>query len=48
VVYCAGPHCNGAHRAAVRLGRLNRHVKVMLGGIAGWLQEGFAVTDEDV
>src|SRR6185503_13540550 len=22
VVYCAGPHCNGAHRGAIRLARL--------------------------
>jgi rhodanese-related sulfurtransferase len=25
IVYCAGPHCNGAARAAIRLARLNRH-----------------------
>ncbi len=43
VVYCAGPHCNGAHRAAVRLARLGRPVKLMIGGIAGWLDEGFAL-----
>src|SRR5438046_875362 len=24
VVYCAGPHCNGADRAAIRLARLGR------------------------
>ncbi|HEX2560294.1 rhodanese-like domain-containing protein [Phenylobacterium sp.] len=41
VVYCAGPHCNGAARAAVRLARLGRPVKVMPGGITGWLDEGF-------
>jgi rhodanese-related sulfurtransferase len=41
VVYCAGPHCNGAARAAVRLARLGRPVKLMAGGIAGWLDEGF-------
>jgi rhodanese-related sulfurtransferase len=35
VVYCSGPHCNGADKAAVRLARLNRKVKKMLGGIAG-------------
>lgn len=40
VVYCAGPHCNGAHRAAVRLAGLGRPVKLMLGGITGWLDEG--------
>lgn len=41
VVYCAGPHCNGAHRAAIRLARLGRPVKIMLGGVTGWLDEGF-------
>lgn len=41
VVYCAGPHCNGAHRAAVRLAALGRPVKLMLGGITGWQDEGF-------
>lgn len=41
VVYCAGPHCNGAHRAALRLARLGRPVKMMIGGITGWLDEGF-------
>jgi rhodanese-related sulfurtransferase len=41
VVYCAGPHCNGAHRGAVRLAKLGRPVKLMIGGITGWLDEGF-------
>ena len=27
VVYCSGPHCNGADRAALRLARLGRRVK---------------------
>lgn len=40
VVYCAGPHCNGADRAALRLARLGRPVKLMIGGIAGWADEG--------
>jgi rhodanese-related sulfurtransferase len=43
VVYCAGPHCNGAARAAIRLARLGRPVKVMPGGITGWLDEGFTL-----
>ncbi len=43
VVYCAGPHCNGAHRGAIRLSRLGRPVKLMIGGITGWLDEGFAL-----
>ena len=42
VVYCAGPHCNGADRAALRLSELGRSVKLMLGGITGWADEGFA------
>ncbi|MFT4248853.1 MAG: rhodanese-like domain-containing protein [Pseudomonas sp.] len=40
VVYCAGPHCNGADKAALRLARLGRPVKLMIGGITGWLDEG--------
>jgi rhodanese-related sulfurtransferase len=40
VVYCAGPHCNGTDRAALRLGRLGRCVKVMIGGMTGWADEG--------
>ena len=43
VVYCAGPHCNGACRAAARLARLGRPVKEMLGGVTGWQDEGFAL-----
>jgi rhodanese-related sulfurtransferase len=43
VVYCAGPHCNGASRAAIRLARLGRPVKLMRGGVTGWLDEGFAL-----
>lgn len=41
VVYCAGPHCNGANKAAVRLARLGLPVKEMIGGVTGWLNEGF-------
>jgi rhodanese-related sulfurtransferase len=41
VTYCAGPHCNGAARAAIRLARLGRPVKIMTGGVTGWLDEGF-------
>jgi rhodanese-related sulfurtransferase len=41
VVYCAGPHCNGADRGAVRLASLGRPVKKMIGGIEGWKDEGF-------
>ena len=41
VTYCAGPHCNGAARGALRLARLGRPVKLMAGGVTGWLDEGF-------
>ena len=43
VVCCAGPHCNGANKAAVRIAHLGHPVKVkeMIGGITGWLDEGF-------
>lgn len=41
VVYCAGPHCNGADKAALRIARLGRPVKKMIGGVTGWLDEGF-------
>lgn len=41
VVYCAGPHCNGAARGAVRLARLGLKVKRMDGGVTGWIDEGF-------
>jgi rhodanese-related sulfurtransferase len=40
VVYCAGPHCNGADQAALKLARIGRPVKIMIGGIAGWMDEG--------
>ncbi len=43
VVYCAGPHCNGADRAARRLAELGRPVKKMIGGVTGWLDEGFTL-----
>lgn len=46
VVYCAGPHCNGAHRGAERLARLGRSVKLMIGGVTGWLDEGFTLARE--
>ena len=41
VVYCAGPHCNAADKAAARLSRLGRPVKKMIGGKIGWLDEGY-------
>jgi rhodanese-related sulfurtransferase len=41
VVYYAGPHCNGADKAAVHLAKLGRPVKKMIGGVTGWIDEGF-------
>ena len=42
LVYCAGPHCNGANKAAIRLAKLGRPVKELIGGMTGWADEGFA------
>jgi rhodanese-related sulfurtransferase len=47
VTYCAGPHCNGAARGALRLAELGLPVKLMAGGITGWLDEGFALAAGD-
>ena len=43
VTYCAGPHCNGASRGALRLAKLGRPVKILAGGVTGWLDEGFTL-----
>ena len=45
VVYCAGPHCNAAEKAAIRLAKLGRPVKKMIGGVTGWLDEGFSLVN---
>jgi rhodanese-related sulfurtransferase len=47
VVYCAGPHCNATEKAAIRLAKLGRPVKKMIGGITGWLDEGFTLHISD-
>lgn len=46
VVCCAGPHCNGANKAAVKLAALGYPVKEMIGGVTGWLDEGFQLSVE--
>lgn len=46
VTYCAGPHCNGAAKGAIRLAQLGRPCKIMIGGITGWLDEGFDLVTE--
>jgi rhodanese-related sulfurtransferase len=43
VTYCDGPHCNGAFRGAIRLAKLGRPVKVMIGGATGWLDDGYTL-----
>lgn len=45
VVYCAGPHCNGANKAAIRLSKLGRPVKEMIGGATGWVDEGLTLVE---
>lgn len=45
VVYCAGPHCNGADKAALHLAELGLSVKVMIGGVTGWVDEGFGLAE---
>jgi len=47
VTYCNGPHCNGADRGALRLAELGRPVKKMIGGVTGWLDEGYELTADD-
>ncbi|MEJ2001518.1 MAG: rhodanese-like domain-containing protein [Maritimibacter sp.] len=46
VTYCAGPHCNGAARGALRLAELGCPVKIMAGGMTGWVDEGFELAVE--
>ena len=46
VVYCAGPHCNATEKAAIKLAKLGRPVKKMIGGATGWLDEGFELSSE--
>ncbi len=43
VLYCWGPACNGASKAAARLSAQGFRVKEMLGGIEYWRKEGGAL-----
>ncbi|MGX5697200.1 rhodanese-like domain-containing protein [Agromyces soli] len=47
VVYCWGPGCNGAQRAALEFARLGHPVKEMIGGFEYWVREGFAYETAD-
>lgn len=46
VVYCNGPHCNGANKAALKIASLGLPVKMMIGGVEGWKDERFSLTQE--
>ena len=47
VVYCWGPGCNGATKAAAELAGLGRPVKEMIGGFEYWVREGHPVEGRD-
>jgi rhodanese-related sulfurtransferase len=47
VVYCWGPACNGAVKAARELARIGRAAKEMLGGFEYWVREGHPVEGAD-
>ncbi|QXJ22981.1 rhodanese-like domain-containing protein [Actinomadura graeca] len=47
VVYCWGPGCNGATRAALEFARLGRPVREMIGGFEYWVREGLPVEAGD-
>ncbi|GAB3158755.1 hypothetical protein GCM10027059_04030 [Myceligenerans halotolerans] len=42
VVYCWGPGCNGATKAAHELAKQGYEAREMLGGFEYWVREGFA------
>lgn len=46
VVYCWGPGCNGATRAALQFSRLGYSVKEMIGGFEYWAREGLEIVDD--
>jgi len=46
VVYCWGPGCNGATKAALLFSRLGYEVREMIGGFEYWAREGYPVVDD--
>lgn len=46
VVYCWGPGCNGATKAALAFAEAGYVVREMLGGFEYWAREGLPVADE--
>jgi rhodanese-related sulfurtransferase len=47
VVYCWGPGCNAATKAAAKIAALGRDVKEMIGGFEYYVREGYPVEGED-
>ncbi len=47
VVYCWGPACNGATKAAIEFARLGYGVREMIGGFEYWAREGLGVLTDD-
>ena len=47
VVYCWGPGCNGATKAALQFSRLGYEVRELIGGFEYWAREGYPVVDDD-
>ena len=46
VVYCWGPGCNGATKAALQFSRLGYEVRELIGGFEYWAREGLPVVDD--
>ena len=46
VVYCWGPGCNGATRAALAFALQGYRVREMIGGFEYWAREGYPVEDD--
>lgn len=47
IVYCWGPGCNGAAKAALAFAELGYEVKEMIGGFEYWVREGFGYETAD-
>ena len=41
IAYCTGPACNASTKGAARFAALGYRVKEMIGGIEGWMAEGY-------
>jgi rhodanese-related sulfurtransferase len=46
VVYCDGIQCNASTKGALRLSSFGFRVKEMIGGLDGWVRDGFPVHPE--